>query len=241
MIELDDVTIHSGSFRLSGLRLAVATGTYGVLMGATGLGKTTILEAICGLRPVSQGRILLGGIDVTGLHPAARGIGYVPQDLALFPTMTVRDHLAFSLRLRRIGREAIEARCREVAGMLGISHLLDRRPQGLSGGESQRVAIGRAFAFEPAVLLLDEPFTSLDEDTAAGLCRLVKAVQSRTGVTVLHVTHNRSEALRLADRCFHLSADRLVELPREALDPDRRPFCPPASPEESPPCSSPSV
>lgn len=221
MIELCDLTIHSGGFRLADIRLTVGTGGYGVLMGATGVGKTTILEAICGLRPVSHGRIVLGGVDVTRLSPAARGIGYVPQDLALFPTMTVREHLAFSLRLRRIRPEAIETRCREVAALLGITHLLDRRPRGLSGGEAQRVAIGRGLAFQPSVLLLDEPFNALDEDTTAALCGLVKEVQSRTGVTVLHVTHSRSEALLLADQYFHLSPAGLVELPRESLDGER--------------------
>src|SRR4051812_42480304 len=171
-------------------------------MGRTGCGKTTLLEAVCGLRPVRAGRIRLGTADVTHLPPADRGIGYVPQDLALFPAHTVRGHLGFALEVRGRPRAEVDGRVAELADLLGLGGLLDRTPDGLSGGEAQRVALGRALAFRPSVLLLDEPLSALDEDTRAGMYDLLRAVQRQTGVTTLHVTHSRAEAKALADRLF---------------------------------------
>lgn len=202
MIALDAVCLRAGAFRLARASLAIAAGEYAVLMGQTGCGKTSVLEAICGLRPVASGRILLHGRDVTRLRPAERGVGYVPQDLALFPTLSVREHLAFALEVRRRPADEVARRVAEVAGLLGISHLLDRFPHNLSGGEAQRVALGRALAFAPPVLLLDEPLSALDEDTREAMASLLRDVQRRTAVTALHVTHSLSEARRLADRLF---------------------------------------
>ena len=202
MILLDNLAIRSGTFALDGVSLTVFAGAYGVLMGKTGCGKTTLLEAVCGLRHVSAGRVVLCDRDVTRARPAERGVGYVPQDLVLFPTLTVRDNIGFALHARRWPMADIAARVEEVAGLVGISHLLTRHPHGLSGGESQRVALGRALAFRPRVLLLDEPLSALDEDTRADMVALLRSVQRLTGVTVLHITHSRSEATRLADRLF---------------------------------------
>lgn len=205
MIALDKVSVRAGAFSLSGISLEVPAGGYTVLMGRTGSGKTTLLEAICGLKPVWAGRVLLLERDVTALKPAERGIGYVPQDRALFPTMTVEEHLAFALVIRRWPAEAITRRVEELAELLGLGRLLGRRPQGLSGGESQRVALGRALAFHPEVLLLDEPLSALDDATREEMCGLLQSVRERTGVTTLHVTHNLSEAQRLADVVFVLA------------------------------------
>ncbi len=204
MISLNQISVHQGGFSLRNITLDVPGGAYGVLMGRTGSGKTTILEAICGLRPIAAGSVRLMGRDVTGLKPAARGVGYVPQDMALFSTLTVRDHLAFSLVVRRWGRAAVEARVEQMAELLGISHLLDRKPHGLSGGESQRVALGRALAAQPEVLLLDEPLSALDEDTRGEMHALLRAIRLQGPLTVLHVTHNRAEAESLADRLFEI-------------------------------------
>src|SRR5688572_30447726 len=124
MIELDDITIRSGAFELAHVRLTIPKGAYAVLMGGTGQGKTTLLEAICGLRPVRSGRVILGGVDVTRHKPADRGVGYLPQDLGLFPTMTVRGHLEFALRVRRWPATAIKERVAELANVLGIEPLL---------------------------------------------------------------------------------------------------------------------
>lgn len=204
MIELDRIAVEAGSFRIANISLSVPTGQYGVLMGRTGCGKTTILESVIGLRKVVQGRIRLGDEDVTMLNPALRGIGYVPQDGALFSHMNVRDHLGFALAIRSVPRETIERRVAELAALLGITHLLDRRPRRLSGGERQRVALGRALSFRPRVLCLDEPLSALDSETRSQMCDLLCDIKQRTGVTTLHVTHNADEAERLADCLFRL-------------------------------------
>ena len=183
-------------------------------MGRTGSGKTTILEAVCGLKPLSGGRIILSGRDVTNLTPAERGIGFVPQDGALFPTMTVRDQIGFSLSVRKVARAAIKDRVDELADLLGIQNLLDRHPIGLSGGEVQRVSLGRALAPKPSVLCLDEPLSALDEATLDEMYQLIKSVCQRTGVTTLHITHSRTESERLGDVVFEIQNGAVVRMSR---------------------------
>ncbi len=178
-------------------------------MGKTGCGKTTLLEGVCGLRRLESGTIRLLDRGVTGLRPADRGIGYVPQDLALFSTLSVRDHLAFALVVRRRPWREIAARVKELAELLGIGRLLDRKPRGLSGGEAQRVALGRALAMRPQVLLFDEPLSALDDETRQEMYELLQAVRRAMPVTVLHVTHNRDEASRLGDCFFQLGDGRI--------------------------------
>lgn len=199
MIVVENLSLRAGNFALSRVGFSVPTGKYGVLMGKTGSGKTTILETLCGLRAALAGRIVLDDRDVTRLKPAERGIGYVPQDGALFQTMTVREHLEFALHIRRWPRAEMCRRVDELAELLHIAHLLRRKPPGLSGGESQRVALGRALSFRPRILCLDEPLSALDDDTRQSMIALLKTVQQETGVTALHVTHNRWEAEQLAD------------------------------------------
>jgi ABC-type sugar transport system ATPase subunit len=204
MIRVERLTIEQGGFQLRDIWLDVAQGEYAVLMGRTGCGKTTLLEAICGLRRSRAGTITIGNRDVTAMKPALRGIGYVPQDAALFSTMTVGQHLAFALKIRRTVRGDVVARVAELAELLGIAHLLDRMPGGLSGGERQRVALGRALSFRPAILLLDEPLSALDDETRQQLYDVLRRIRSQTGVTTLHVTHNREDAAQLADRVLVL-------------------------------------
>jgi molybdate/tungstate transport system ATP-binding protein len=211
LITVDHLCVRAGAFRVEDVSFSVRAGEYAVLMGRTGCGKTTLLEALCGLKPVQSGRILLHDRDVTHCTPADRGIGYVPQDLALFSTMSVREQLAFAPTVRGWPPAEIAARVAELAQLLGIAHLLPRRPQGLSGGEQQRVALGRALSFRPRVLLLDEPLSALDEETREDMIALLRSVQQQTGVTTLHVTHSRSEAARLADRLLVFEKGRVVE------------------------------
>ena len=211
MITIENLSIRQGAFALRDVSLVVSPCSYAVLMGRTGSGKTTLAEAICGLRPVCAGRILLADRDVTHETPAARNIGYVPQDAALFGTMTVRENLEFALSLRHWTRERIAARVDELAGLLGIGAMLDRSTRRLSGGEAQRVALGRALAYNPAVLLLDEPLSALDEQTREDMVALLKSVRERTRVTTLHVTHNREDAERLADTVFILRDGAISE------------------------------
>ena len=212
MIVIDDLAVHVGHFSMDGIHLRVDAGQYAILMGKTGCGKTTVLEVICGLRPPAAGTIELMGRDVTTLKAAERGVGYVPQDTCLFQTMTVRDNLAFALHIRRWGRGPIKRRVVELAELLGVTHLLDRFPHGLSGGESQRVALGRALASHPGILCLDEPLSALDSDTRREMYQLLKSIQQRTGVTTLHVTHDWNEATHLGDRWFLFKDGKIDEL-----------------------------
>ncbi len=209
MIQIEQLDVAAGTFALTDINFQLPSGGYGVLMGKTGSGKTTLLEAICGLRSVQRGRILLDGRDVTHLKPAQRNIGYVPQDGALFTTMTVYDTLAFSLVVRKTKRSVVRQRVAELADLLAITPLLKRTTVGLSGGEKQRVAIGRALAFRPSILCLDEPLSALDESTRSQMYKLLDLVRQRTHVTTLHVTHSRQEADRLADHLFTLSDGQL--------------------------------
>ncbi len=209
MISVEELSLSQGAFGLDGVSFAVPTGSYAVLMGATGSGKTTLLEAIAGLRSVTSGRISLDDRDVTNLTPAARSLGYVPQDNTLFRTRTVYRNLSFALELRETPLFEIDLRVREMASWLRIEPLLDRFPAGLSGGEAQRVALGRALIFKPSLLLLDEPLSSLDDDTRGQLVEILQALRDRRDVTVLHITHNRAEADSLADVRLHLVAGKV--------------------------------
>lgn len=204
MIELKNVSISAGDFSLSGVSFQVPTGKHAALMGRTGRGKTTILETICGLRRPTSGQVLIDGVDVTDWQPGDRQVGYVPQDLALFPTLSVRGHLEFAQRLRQASTSVMNERTAELAETLGIKHLLDRNIAGLSGGESQRVALGRALSFRPSVLLLDEPLSALDDETRTEIQDVLRTVKDATGVTTLHVTHSRAEADALADLTLSL-------------------------------------
>lgn len=206
MIRVESLGVTAGQFTLQNFSLEVGPGEYAAIMGRTGCGKTTLLEAITGLRRITRGKIVVGSIDVTWAAPESRNIGYVPQDLALFPTMTVREHLEFAIRLRRQSRDQIASRVRELGEQLSIPHLLDRYPAGLSGGEAQRVALGRALSFRPPVLLLDEPLSALDDQTRSELMELLGKIKLTRTVTILHVTHNLDEAQSLADRIVQLSS-----------------------------------
>jgi ABC-type sugar transport system ATPase subunit len=213
MIAVENLSIGIGGFSLVDISFQIPAGKYAVLMGPTGSGKTTLLEAICGLRRIAAGRIVLRDEDVTRLKPAQRAIGYVPQDGALFSTMSVRENIGFALAVRNDAAARINARVSELAAWLGLAHLLGRRIQGLSGGERQRVAIGRALAAGPSVLCMDEPLSALDDRTREQMYVLLRAVRGQEkdgGVTVLHVTHNHEDADRLADQVIRLENGRIV-------------------------------
>jgi molybdate/tungstate transport system ATP-binding protein len=212
MISLQNISWKTPSFALEDICFEVPDRAYAVLMGRTGIGKTSLVEIICGLRTPAAGRIFLGGEDVTDAPPEQRGIGYVPQDGALFPTMTVREQIGFGLRMRRQPPDGIEKTVSDLAQEMAITHLLERKPHGLSGGEKQRVALARALSVTPKVLLMDEPLSSLDEDTQASLMQLLKRTQRDHHVTVLHVTHSTREAEALADVRLKISEGRVITL-----------------------------
>ncbi len=207
MIRAEAVACRAGEFRLKGIGLEVGRGEYFVLLGPPGSGKTVFLECLCGLQRVLSGRIEVGGEDVTGLEPRRRGMGYVPQDYALFPHRTVAQNIAFGLAP---GPERAR-RTEETAGKLGIRHLLPRRIPGLSGGERQRVALARALAIAPRVLLLDEPLSALDETTREAVCLELKRLQRETGTTTVHVCHSLDEARLVADRMGVMRDGALVQ------------------------------
>ena len=209
MIQVQNLSIHLGSFHLENIAFSVEAHSYAVLMGKTGSGKTTILETICGLRPAQRGKIWLMGRDATGEPANRRGIGYVPQDLALFPLMTVREHLGFALQIRACLKSEIKKRVDSLAELLRIQPLLERKPGDLSGGEAQRVALGRALSASPKILCLDEPLAALDDETWKEMITLLREIRAQTGVSTLHVTHSRAEAEALADTILELKSGQL--------------------------------
>ena len=198
MIRFDKISWAAGSFALEEVSFAVPAGSYAVLMGRSGSGKTSLLEILCGLRAPSSGSIWIGDNQITSLSPGERGIGYVPQDGALFPTMTVRENIGFALRIRGEPAAATKATVLSLAERLGI------------GGVRQRVALGRALASKPRVLVLDEPLSALDEELREGLARLLKDIQRDLKLTTLHVTHHRQEAAQLADNVLRLENGAVV-------------------------------
>lgn len=211
MITLRNVTIHQGSFSLTDINLSLDEGAYGILMGETGCGKTTLLESICGLRKIAGGKILLGSRDVTQLSPAQRQIGYVPQDSVLFPTMRIDQQIEFGLKAWKIKRASRKQRIAELAELLDLRPLLGRYPQGLSGGERQRVALARALSFRPQLLCLDEPLSALDATTRSRMSELLKTVHQNEDVTVLHITHSALEGQQLGTVHFQLKGRQVVE------------------------------
>jgi molybdate/tungstate transport system ATP-binding protein len=210
VIAVERLSIRQGAFALDGVTFTVPTGTYAVLMGPTGGGKTTLLETIVGLRKPTAGRISLSGHDVTAFPPAARNVGYVPQDAVLFKTMTVRENIGFALAVRKSTSKQIDARVSELAERFGLTALLERPAIGLSGGEAQRVALARALAFRPPVLLLDEPLNAVDESTRDRLVAFLKELRERGDTTVLHVTHSRAEADMLGAMLLRFEGGKVV-------------------------------
>jgi multiple sugar transport system ATP-binding protein len=203
-----------GTAAVAAMDLSVADGEFFVLLGPTGAGKTTTLRLVAGLERADEGTISLGGNDVTRLAPAARDVTMVFQQYSLYPHLSTYDNLAFPLRspARRMSESEIKTRIADIAAMLHITDKLKNRVTQLSGGEMQRVAIGRALVRQPTVYLMDEPLSSLDAKLRADLRLELKRVQQDLGATILYVTHDQTEALTLADRIGVIEAGRLVQV-----------------------------
>jgi multiple sugar transport system ATP-binding protein len=201
-IDLHQLTkVYANGVRaVDGIDLDIRDGEFMVLVGPSGCGKSTLLRMIAGLEEVSAGTVRIGDRDVTALAPRARDIAMVFQDYALYPHMTVRDNLAFGLKLRRVGRREIEERVQAVATTLGLQEYLKRRPAALSGGQRQRVAIGRAMVREPKAFLMDEPLSNLDAKLRVSMRAELARLHERLGVTTVYVTHDQVEAMTLGQR-----------------------------------------
>jgi multiple sugar transport system ATP-binding protein len=191
---------YGASAVLKDLSLDIADGEFVVLVGPSGCGKTTTLKLLAGLDTATSGRIFIGDRDVTDLAPGDRDVAMVFQNYALYPHLSVRSNMAFGLRMRGTPRAEREKRVRAAAAMLGIEHLLDRRPRALSGGQRQRVALGRAIVREPRAFLMDEPLSNLDAALRARTRAEISALHDRLKVTTLYVTHDQTEAMTMADR-----------------------------------------
>lgn len=212
MIEVKDLSVDLGGFLLRDITLDVKDGEYYMILGPTGAGKTVLLESIAGLYPIRGGQIWLNGREITNLEPEKRGIGMVYQDYVLFPHLLVKENIVFGLRLRRLPRHEIEATLDWLTELLGISHLLERKPDTLSGGESQKVALARALSVKPEVLLLDEPLSALDPETREDIQHELRRVHERLGLTVIHVTHDFEEAVALGDRIAVIGEGRIMQV-----------------------------
>ncbi len=184
---------------LRGVDLVVPEGGFAVLVGSSGCGKSTLLRSLAGLETVDAGTIRLAGRDVTKLAPRERDVAMVFQSYALYPHLTVRENLAFGLKIRGAPKAEIESRLREVGDMLGLDALLDRFPKQLSGGQRQRVAMGRAIARRPTMFLFDEPLSNLDAALRAEVRVDIRRLHDRLGATTVYVTHDQVEAMTLAD------------------------------------------
>jgi len=211
-VRVRDLWIDLKEFHLRQINLAIAAGEYFVILGPTGSGKTVLLETIAGLHQPRRGRILFSGQDVTNAPPEKRGIGFVYQDYALFPHLSVMENVAFGLKLRGVKRKTIKESVTSISRLVGIDPLLHRRPKTLSGGESQRVALARALVVEPQLLLLDEPLSALDPEMREELQRELARLHRQLGTTTLHVTHDFEEAVALGDRIAIMNKGQIVQV-----------------------------
>jgi len=211
VIEIKDLSVTNGSFKLQDINLTVQTGQYAVLTGPTGCGKSTLLETICGLKRLSAGKILIDGQPIHELPPAARQIGFVPQDAAMFPGMTVEKQIGFALKIRQLDRPTYEQRVDELLNLLELNALRNRTPSGLSGGEKQRVAIGRALAFRPKLLCLDEPLSAIDASMRCRMVELIKSIHATEANSILHVTHYPNELSDIDSIQFQMDNGNLFQ------------------------------
>jgi sn-glycerol 3-phosphate transport system ATP-binding protein len=196
---------------LDRVSINISTGSFTVLLGPSGCGKTTCLRIVAGLETATEGRVEIGGRDVTHLPPATRGVAMVFQSYALFPHLTVAENVIFGLKARKVPAAERTRRLERAVEILGIRHLLDRKPSQLSGGQQQRVALGRAIVAEAPVCLMDEPLSNLDAQLRADMRREILVLQRRLGITMLYVTHDQTEAMGMADQIVLLRDGRIEQ------------------------------
>ncbi len=211
MIAIKGVSKNWREFSLKNIDLEVRKGEYFVILGPTAAGKTLLLELIAGFYKPDHGEIWVNDKNVTRMPPEKMGIGFVYQDYSLFPHLTVKENIEFGLKLKKMPKEDVEKKLKEVMKMLDISHLSHRYPRTLSGGEQQRVAIARGIVIEPSIMLLDEPLSALDTRTQIRLREELRRVHRGAKLTTIHVTHDQTEAMALADRIGVMMDGEIVQ------------------------------
>jgi len=219
MIVIKNLKVDLGDFLLRDINLTINSGEYFIILGPAGAGKTILLEAIAGLYPVLEGEVWIEDKEITRLSPEKRRIAIVYQDYMLFSHLSVEENIAFGLKLRKCHKGKVKEKVNDIAEVVGITHLLHRKPQTLSGGEQQKVALARALVIEPEVLLLDEPLSALDPETKEKMQSTLRDVHRRVGITIIHVTHDFEEAVALGHRVAVLNDGRVAQVgtPEEVL------------------------
>ena len=210
-LNIESLTVSLGKFRLKNISLSCNKGEYHILMGPTGSGKSSLIKSILGLNVILNGSIRLNERDITNDPPEHRRMGYVPQNYALFPHLNVEKNIRFGLKAQKISPRDADSIINRLCGILGIEKLRKRNVLSLSGGEKQKVALGRTLAAQPEIILLDEPFSSIDEGAKRTLWFELKRIINEVGVTALHITHNLEEAYTLGERLSVLINGDLVQ------------------------------
>jgi len=210
MIKIDNLNIEFDSFSLKNISITVKKGEYFMLLGASGAGKSVILECIAGLIKQKNGQIFLNNVDISREPIGKRKVGIVFQEAALFPHFTVKDNIAFPLKNRKIKKNEIERKVILSATEMNVKHLLNRYPETLSGGEKQRVALARTLAAEPDILLLDEPLSAIDIGLRAEIRTLLRRLNQK-GQTIIHVTHDYEEAISLASQIAIINNGEIIQ------------------------------
>ena len=210
-VYIENVTKKWENFSIRNVELKIVKGEYFVVLGPTGAGKTLLLELIAGFHRPDSGRIWIDNMDVTFLPPEKREVGFVPQEYMLFPHMTVFENVEFGLKVRKIPKAEREGRVEQTLEFMGLSHLRDRLPMTLSGGEQQKTALARALVIKPKILLLDEPLSALDTNTRKKMQNELKKLHEELKVTTIHVTHDQIEAFILANRLAVMKDGTIIQ------------------------------
>lgn len=213
MIELKNIKIRYGSFTaVHDLNVEIQDGEFFTFLGPSGCGKTTTLRAIAGFEPLAAGTITAFGRDLSGLLPEERGLGFVFQNYALFPSMNVYENIAFGLKAHKVPRKEIPERVQAIAEKTGITEHLNKKITELSGGQQQRIAIARALVLEPKVLLMDEPLSNLDAKLRVSTREEIRKLQRALGITTIYVTHDQEEAMAISDRIAVFNVGRIEQI-----------------------------
>lgn len=215
LLEVNSLNVSIGMFSLKNIQFSMEPDDYVIILGPTGCGKTVTLEVIAGLRTPNSGAILLNDREITHMPPECRSIGFAYQDSLLYPFLSVKDNILFGARARRMaGASEIKRRLEHLAEAMNIAHLLERYPRFLSGGERQRVSLARAILTRPPLLLLDEPLSSLDQQTRFNMQELLREIHCSEGIGIIHVTHDFSEALQLGSRVIVMNGGQIEQVGR---------------------------